>query len=363
MIESQLLLVAASAAPISPPINACEDEDGSPNHQVIRFQVMPPSSAHRISCEPTSTTPASISPEAMVLATAVPASAPIRFMLAARPTACIGESTLVATTVAMEFAVSWNPLMYSNASATRITTSTRVSMAPASAVLQHDFECHHAGLAAAVDGLFEDLEELLEQEHLLGVEPAGIEVAIELQHQPVGFVLERAQFVVERLHRLELQVAQLLDHLHHHAGSLLQHRRARREVDVAQVLGGQRIAVGELLDLLGDLVQRRTQGLDVLALDGRDEAVHQRLADLVGGLALAQAGQLEGVQRGLAVGLAQHLVEGHGGILCGLRGLLQQRVELLALAEHGLQGKHGASPRRGMRGPRVAGGRGIMTAS
>src|SRR5690606_6185648 len=114
MIESQLLDVAASAAPISPPISACEDDDGSPNHQVIRFQVMPPSSAHRISCEPTSTTPASIRPDAMVLATAVPASAPIRFMPAARPTACIGDSTLVATTVAIEFAVSWKPLMYSN---------------------------------------------------------------------------------------------------------------------------------------------------------------------------------------------------------------------------------------------------------
>src|SRR5690606_39557104 len=74
MIESQLLDVAASAAPIRPPISACEDDDGRPNHQVIRFQVMPPSRAHRISCEPTSTTPASIRPEAIVFATAVPAS-------------------------------------------------------------------------------------------------------------------------------------------------------------------------------------------------------------------------------------------------------------------------------------------------
>src|SRR5690606_16580577 len=228
MIASQSLLVAASAAPIRPPIRACDDDEGSPNHQVIRFQVMPPRSAHRISCEPTSTTPASIRPEAMVLATAVPASAPIRFMPAARPTACIGDSTLVATTVAIEFAVSWNPLMYSKVSATRMTTSTRVSMARASAVLQHDFVGHHAGLAAAVDGLFEDLEEFLQQEHLARVELAGIDVAVELEHQPVGLVLDRAQLVVERLHRLELEVAQLLDHLHHHARGLLEHRRAGR---------------------------------------------------------------------------------------------------------------------------------------
>src|SRR5690606_3441880 len=152
MIAFQSLLVAARAAPIRPPISACDDDDGRPNHQVMRFQVMPPSSAQRISCEPTSTTPASISPEAIVFATAVPASAPTRFMPAARPTACIGDSTFVATTVAMESAVSWKPLMYSKVSATRITTSTRVSMAPASAVLEHDLEGHHARLAAAVDG-------------------------------------------------------------------------------------------------------------------------------------------------------------------------------------------------------------------
>src|SRR5690606_12398563 len=150
---------------------------------------------------------ASIRPDAMVLATAVPASAPIRFMPAARPTACIGDSTLVATTVAIEFAVSWKPLMYSNVSATRITTSTSVSMAPASAVLEHDVVGHHAGLAAAVDGLLEDLEEFLEQEHLLGIELARVDVAVELEHQPVGLVLDRAQLVVERLHRLELEVA------------------------------------------------------------------------------------------------------------------------------------------------------------
>src|SRR5690606_34244136 len=262
MIESQLLDVAASAAPIRPPISACEDEDGRPNHQVIRFQVMPPSSAHRISCEPTSITPASISPDAMVLATAVPASAPMRFIEAASPTACIGESTLVATTVAIELAESWKPLMYSNTSAVPTTIRTRVSIVVArSGALEHDFVGDHAGLAAAVDRRFQDFEELLEQEHLQRVEPARIDVAVQLEHQPVGLVLQRAQAVVEYLHRLELHGPQGLDHLHHHFGRLFEHRRTRREVDVLQVLGGQRIAVGELLDLLGDLVQRRAQGL------------------------------------------------------------------------------------------------------
>ena len=36
----------------------------------------------------------------------------------------VGDSTLVATTVAMELAVSWNPLMNSNTNAVMITSSS-----------------------------------------------------------------------------------------------------------------------------------------------------------------------------------------------------------------------------------------------
>src|SRR5207342_304908 len=127
MSACQLLCAADSAAPHKPPISACDDDDGRPSHQVIRFQVMPPPSAHRITCEVTLTTLASISPDAIVLATAVPMNAPIRFMPAARITAWPGESTLVATTVAIEFAVSWKPLTNSKTSAARITIIKRVS--------------------------------------------------------------------------------------------------------------------------------------------------------------------------------------------------------------------------------------------
>src|SRR5688500_14415515 len=102
----------------------------------------------------------------MVLATAVPHSAPTRLVAAARATACIGVSTLVATTVAMEFAVSWKPLMYSNTSAVRMTSRTRVSTARASGVLEDDVVRHHAGLAAAIDGFLKQFEEVLHQQHL-----------------------------------------------------------------------------------------------------------------------------------------------------------------------------------------------------
>src|SRR5690348_3843800 len=111
MIARKLPSDAANAAPHKPPISACEDDDGKPNHHVIRFQMMAPNSAQISTSPPTCSTPASIRPVAMVIATADPSNAPPRLVVAASSTACPGVSTLVATTVAMELAVSWKPLM------------------------------------------------------------------------------------------------------------------------------------------------------------------------------------------------------------------------------------------------------------
>src|SRR2546430_15570891 len=95
----------------------------------------------------------SISPEAIVVATAVPHSAPIKFVQAAMTTACRGVRTRVATIVAIELAVSWNPLMYSNTSAVRITTKTSVMIvARVSGVLEHDVRDGVAAIAAAING-------------------------------------------------------------------------------------------------------------------------------------------------------------------------------------------------------------------
>lgn len=65
----------------------------------------------------------------MVLATAVQRSAPSMLVVADMTMAWRGLSTLVETTVAMELAVSWNPLMYSNSRATRMTTKMSVMSA------------------------------------------------------------------------------------------------------------------------------------------------------------------------------------------------------------------------------------------
>jgi hypothetical protein len=127
----QLLCAADNAAPHRPPMSACEDDDGRPRHQVMRFQPIAPSNAQISTCALTCTTSVSTRPEEMVLATAVPMKAPIRFM-PRQDHRLARRQTLVATTVAIELAVSWKPLMNSKTSANSTTSSTRVSIGAAS---------------------------------------------------------------------------------------------------------------------------------------------------------------------------------------------------------------------------------------
>ena len=70
---------------------------------------------------PIVTTFRSTMPLPMVEATAVPMSAPVRLKKAAIAIACRGVRTLVETTVAIAFAASWKPLMYSKAMAAKTT--------------------------------------------------------------------------------------------------------------------------------------------------------------------------------------------------------------------------------------------------
>ena len=69
--------------------------------------------------------PRSIIPEPTVFATAVPnPNAAMKLKNAAHATAWPGDSTRVDTTVAIEFAASWKPLMKSKHSASRISAIT-----------------------------------------------------------------------------------------------------------------------------------------------------------------------------------------------------------------------------------------------
>src|SRR6185503_21350796 len=81
---------ATRVAPTIPPIRACEDDDGSPNHHVVRFQAIAPMS-------PPNTTvgviaPASTIPPATVAATLSERNAPTKFRIAAIVTAMRGAS-------------------------------------------------------------------------------------------------------------------------------------------------------------------------------------------------------------------------------------------------------------------------------
>src|SRR5919202_5116253 len=108
-----------SAAPINPPISACDDDDGSPNHHVSRFQTIAPITA--ASTVFSVARPVSMIPFPTVFATAVVTNAPARFATAATATAARGERARVDIDVATAFAVSWKPFVKSNPSATTTT--------------------------------------------------------------------------------------------------------------------------------------------------------------------------------------------------------------------------------------------------
>ena len=102
-----------------PPISACEDDDGRPNHHVVRFQAIAPiNPAKTVSSviEVESTMPLAI-----VAATASDRNAPTKLSPEAMTTATRGDSARVDTEVAMAFAVSWKPLVKSNAIAVATT--------------------------------------------------------------------------------------------------------------------------------------------------------------------------------------------------------------------------------------------------
>ena len=112
-----------STAPIRPPNRACEELDGKPNSQVIRFQRMAPTSPAKIIVGVTS---ASLTmPPEMVFATSVDRNAPATFSTAAISTATFGLSAPVATEVAIALAESWKPLVKSKNNAVMITNETR----------------------------------------------------------------------------------------------------------------------------------------------------------------------------------------------------------------------------------------------
>src|SRR5581483_997759 len=133
----------------------------------MRFQTIAPIKAHRIA--PMVTMFVSTIPFPTVDATAVPVSAPVRLKNAARPIAWRGVNTLVETTVAIAFAASWKPLMYSNVIAAAMTRRKRViaRVRNRSGIFEHDLQDDVSGVAATVDHFFEQLVNVAQKNDVL----------------------------------------------------------------------------------------------------------------------------------------------------------------------------------------------------
>src|SRR5919206_1130798 len=192
-----------SAAPTRPPIRACDELDGRPNHHVRRFQAIAPTSAASTVCCVARF--ASMSPLATFFATAVVTNAPARFATAAISTAILGVSARVPTEVAIAFAVSWKPFVKSKPSATTMTTTRRTSF-KRSAVLHDDGLEDVGSVLARVDGLLERLVDVLPADDRDRVVGGAEELGHRLAVQPVALVLEGAE-----LHQLPARVLEAVE--------------------------------------------------------------------------------------------------------------------------------------------------------
>jgi len=101
------------AAPTNPPTRVCEELDGNPHHQVSKFHIIAATRAAPITVR--FRTSGSTTPLPIVVATLSGKTVnAIKLKNAAIETAARGERTFVETTVAIEFAESWNPFIKSN---------------------------------------------------------------------------------------------------------------------------------------------------------------------------------------------------------------------------------------------------------
>src|SRR6185436_7486026 len=182
----------AKPAPISPPTRACDELDGSPHHQVSRFQVMAPPSAPMITAR--SMAAGSTMPLPMVLATLGSKMAKARKLkAAAQTTAADGVRTRVETSVAIEFAASWKPLMKSKSSAapTMAQTSRKwLCIQQTLRVLEHDALDHVGHVLAPVRGRLEELVDLLPLDDGDGVLLFPEQLRQRPPQKGVGLVLE-----------------------------------------------------------------------------------------------------------------------------------------------------------------------------
>src|SRR5215210_456960 len=153
--------------PMRAPIRACEELEGRPARQVMRFQVMAPNKT-ATSIE-SAIPPAGATRLPTVFATSawsnwVVTTAPTRLRTAEKATATRGAIARVPTAVPMAFAVSWKPLVKSNRSATAMVRTRRSVCA--SGILDRDVLDHVRHVFTAVESILKESVQVLELDDL-----------------------------------------------------------------------------------------------------------------------------------------------------------------------------------------------------
>src|SRR4051794_38933107 len=326
---------AANAAPTTPPISACDELDGSPNHQVARFHMIAPIRPAKTMVGVMSS--AFTMPFATVAATWSERKAPTKLRIAASPTAIRGGTARVEIAVATTFAVSWKPLVKSNASAaattiTRIRSLSTEFRPVASGVLDDDALEDVRDLLGGVDRVLEPLVDVLPADHDHRVDAALEQRCHPRTRDAVAVVLEPVH--LDRVVRDVAEVAQprhglveLTRRLVEHVGELLGLLEGRLDLVEAEV-------VGDLLGVVDDIVERGRERVDVLAVDRRDEHLVEAADDVVRDpVALLLADQDVARHAGVLRVAAQHLVEQVGRAHDVAGGLLEE-VEELTVSRH-----------------------------
>src|SRR3954470_16320300 len=315
---------AATADPTTPPINACEELDGSPKYQVTRFQAIAPiSPAKTIVGVITSALTTSL---ATVAATLIEMKAPMKLSSEAKPIATDGRAAPVEIEVATTLAVSWKPLVKSNASAVPTTMTMMMSELTSSAVLDDYALDDLGGRLGRVDRLLEHREHVLPADYDHRVDPVGEERGDGVTGDPVAVVLEPVDLdpvLVEVLERRQV----LQPHRQLLAGGdedFGQRRRLlHRRLDLVEAE-----EVGGLLGEVDDVVHLRRQRVDVLAVDRGDEGRVQPFDDLVGDPVTLLLCQEDLPREVFALGPGvHHLVEQLGGANRVLPGLDEEVEE------------------------------------
>src|SRR5919112_2079529 len=270
-----------SPMPMRAPISACEELEGRPARQVMRFHVMAPNS--------TATSIESATPSAgatrlptvsatSVCSNCVVTTAPMRLRTAEKATAIRGDIARVPTAVPIAFAVSWKPLVKSNRSATPIVRTRRSVCA--SGILARDVLDHVGHVLTAVERVLEEPVQVLQLDDLQRVALSLEELGDRVTRRRVSEVLEAMNLdsvppvllarselpdrLLELHHRLRQQVGQLNRRRGYGRDSVEVHR------------------VSDLLDVVDDVIEAGRKGRDVLVVEGRDKRLVQGPHDLVG---------------------------------------------------------------------------------